>query len=91
MLQLEVIDQAVEQRIGLVREGSDFRDLRMRGEALQPSHFDLNAKTDQAIFAENSAQAGCLAAVAAINRGYGGQGRELHRYSRQKVGRKNAR
>ncbi len=75
---VKVFCQAIQDRVGFGGEGRDFADARVSGEALQPAHFDLYTEANQTIFAENRAQAGGLAAIAAINRGYGGQGRKLH-------------
>ncbi len=76
--QVKVLGQAVEDGVGSVGERCNFTDARVRGQALQPANLYLNAETDQAVFAENRAQSGGFAAIAAINRGYGGQGSQLH-------------
>src|SRR5690606_24271835 len=83
--QLEVIHQPIEQGVGLLGKGTDFRNAGVRRQTLQPTDLDLHTEADQAIFTENAAQAGGLAAVTAINGCYGGQGGKLHRKSRQRL------
>ncbi len=78
MLDTEVVDQAVQQGVGFCTQGRHFLDLRMGSQLLQPADLDLYAETDQTEFTEYSTQVSSFAAVAAINRGYGGKGRKLH-------------
>ncbi|MCY1297272.1 hypothetical protein D9M70_467050 [compost metagenome] len=78
MLQLEVFGQLVEQGVGFGGEGCDFRDTGMGGKALQPADLYLDAKTDQAVFAEDRAQSAGFAGVAAIYGGNRGERGKLH-------------
>ena len=78
VLQLEVLGQAVQQRIGFGGEGRHFRNAGMLGQALQPAHFYQDAVLDQAELAEDRAQSVCLAGVTAIDGGNRGERGELH-------------
>ncbi|MNF14198.1 hypothetical protein D3C80_2163170 [compost metagenome] len=50
----------------------------MGGQALQPAHFDQDAETDQAVFAEDRAHGAGFGGVTAINGGNRGERGELH-------------
>ena len=71
--EFKIADDFFQQAIGLFAQGGYFLDGLDFRHLLQPAHLDDDAVTYKAIFAENLAQRYGLAAVAAVDRGYGGQ------------------
>src|SRR5690606_21329666 len=74
----EVFSQGVEDCVGFGGKRRDFGNFRVCGQALEPAHFNHDAKTDQAVFAENWAQGLSFAGVAAVYRGNRSERRKLH-------------
>src|SRR5690606_26651959 len=68
VLKLKVINQTVQQLIGLLGEWAYLRHTWVCCQTLETENSNLNAKTDKTVFTEYAAQAGGLAAVTAINR-----------------------
>src|SRR3546814_688289 len=79
VLQLEVLGQLVQHRVGFGGEGGDFRNAWVGCQALEPADFDLDAATNQAEFAEDRAQGAGFAGVAAVDGGNRRERGKLHR------------
>src|SRR5690606_41006676 len=75
---VEIVQHAVQEALGIGAERRHLRDLRMRGQGLQPVNLHLQAVPDQAVFAEQRLQGFGLAAVAAVDGGNGGKAGKLH-------------
>jgi hypothetical protein len=57
---------------------SDFSDVLLVGQRLQPADLDEHAETNQAVFGEDVAKAVDLIGVASVGRGQGLQCRDFH-------------
>ena len=78
VLKFEIGGQAVQHGVGFGGERRHFADLRVGGQALQPTYFDQGAETDQAEFAEDGAQGLGFAGITAVYRGNRSERGELH-------------
>ena len=73
IIQAEVFDDAVEQRLRRRFERRHFGNLGRSRQRLQPAHLDQHAVMDQAVLAEDRPQIGGLRSVATVGGGDRGE------------------
>ena len=87
MLDGEIFGQLIEHGVGFSGERRHFGNVFVGGQALQPTHLNQYAKTDQTVFAENRAQSAGFAGVATIDGGNRGERGKLHGRRSRTIGR----